>query len=104
MDILGVGFSELIFILIIAMMVFGPRRLPEIAAKAGKFVADLRSMSQGLMAEWQREITVAGRLEELEQARQDIQAIKQDLSQTKQELNTAKKRCGDRSKTEYSGH
>ena len=36
MDFLGVGFAELIFILIIAMMVFGPRRLPEIAAKAGK--------------------------------------------------------------------
>jgi Sec-independent protein translocase protein TatA len=37
-DILGIGFAELIFIMIIAMMVFGPRRLPEIAAKAGKIV------------------------------------------------------------------
>ena len=52
MDILGIGFSELMFIMIIAMMVFGPRRLPELAAKAGKFIADMRSMSQGLMAAW----------------------------------------------------
>ena len=52
MDILGIGFAELVFILIIAMMVFGPRRLPEVAAKAGRIVAELRQMSQGLMTEW----------------------------------------------------
>jgi sec-independent protein translocase protein TatB len=91
MDIFGIGFSELVFILIIAMMIFGPRRLPEIAAKMGKFVADMRRMSQGLMAEWQREIAVAGRLEEIEQARKDIQAIKEDLVQAKQELGQAQK-------------
>jgi len=91
MDILGIGFAELVFVFIIAMMVFGPRRLPEIAAKAGKFVADLRNMSQGLLAEWQREIAVAGRLEELQQARRDIEAIKQDLAQAKEELGQAQK-------------
>jgi sec-independent protein translocase protein TatB len=81
MDILGIGFPELIFIMIIAMMIFGPRRLPEMAAKAGKFVADLRNMSQGLMAEWQREITVAARLEEIEKARQELKEIEQELKQ-----------------------
>ena len=72
MDILGVGFPELMFILIIALMVFGPRRLPEIAGKLGRYVAQLRSLSDGLMAEWQREINAATQLEELEQARKDI--------------------------------
>jgi sec-independent protein translocase protein TatB len=81
MDILGIGFSELVFIMIIAMMIFGPRRLPELAAKAGKFIADLRGMSQGLMAEWQREITVAARLEEIEKARQELKEIEQELKQ-----------------------
>jgi Tat protein translocase TatB subunit len=83
MDILGVGFSELIFILIIAMMIFGPRRLPEIAAKAGKIVRDLRNMSQGLLTEWQREITVAGRLDELEKARQELRKTQQEFRQAK---------------------
>ena len=87
MDILGIGFSELMFIMIIAMMVFGPRRLPELAAKAGKFIADLRSMSQGLMAEWQREITVAARLEELEKARQEIKEIQQELKQIPKDIS-----------------
>lgn len=84
MDILGVGFPELVFIFIIALMIFGPRRLPEIAARAGKMVRDLRNMSQGLLTEWQREITVAARLEELEAARKEIAEVKQELKQAKQ--------------------
>lgn len=72
MDILGIGFPELIFIFVIALMVFGPRRLPEIAGKAGKFVADLRNMSHGLMAEWQREIKAAEITEEINKTRQEF--------------------------------
>ncbi|MEW5956739.1 MAG: Sec-independent protein translocase protein TatB [Chloroflexota bacterium] len=86
MDILGIGFPELLLIFIIALMVFGPRRLPELAVKAGKFVADLRNMSSGLMTEWQREITVAARLEELEKTRQEFKEIKQEVQQARQNL------------------
>jgi sec-independent protein translocase protein TatA len=86
MDILGVGFPELVLIFIIAMMVFGPRRLPEIAAKIGKTVADLRNMSNGLLTEWRREIAVAARVEELEKTRQEFDQIKQDIKQTRDEV------------------
>ena len=99
MDILGIGFAELIFILIIAMMVFGPRRLPEIAAKAGKTVRDLRNMSNGLLAEWQREITVAARLEELEKAKQEFSQIKEEFTGAKQEITDAKTSVTDVAKT-----
>lgn len=99
MEFLGVGVAELIFIFLIAMMVFGPRRLPEIAGKIGRFVAQMRAMSQGLMAEWQREIAVAGRLEDLEQARKDIQAIKQDFQETKRELGQARKEVAKETKS-----
>lgn len=92
MDILGVGFSELIFILLIALMIFGPRRLPEIASKAGKMVRDLRGMYQGLLIEWQREITVAARLEELEEARKELVEARQELSQVRKDVKaTAQK-------------
>lgn len=86
MDILGIGFPELLFIFIIALMVFGPRRLPEIAGKAGKFVRDLRNMSQGFMTEWQREIAVASRLEEVQSIRQELEETKQALTQTRTEI------------------
>lgn len=86
MDILGVGFPELVLIFIIALMVFGPRRLPEIAVKIGKTIADLRNMSQGLMTEWQREITVAARIDELEKARQEVSEITQEIQQAKTDI------------------
>ena len=86
MDILGIGFPELLFIFIIALMVFGPRRLPEIAGKAGRIVRDLRNMSQGFLAEWQREITAAARLEEIEQVRKELDETKQALRQSQTEV------------------
>ncbi len=87
MDILGIGFPELIFIFFIALMIFGPRRLPEVAAKAGKIVRDLRGMSQGFMTEWQREVAVAARLNDLQQIRQELKETKQVLQQTQKELS-----------------
>lgn len=94
MDILGIGFGELLFIFVIALMVFGPRRLPEIAGKAGRIVRDLRNMSQGFLAEWQRELTVAARLEELEQVRQELEETKQSLRQTQTELTSGAAQIG----------
>ena len=64
MDILGVGIPELIFILLIAMMVFGPRRLPEIASQMGQYVRKFRMMSQTVQAEWQQQIKGAAALKE----------------------------------------
>jgi Tat protein translocase TatB subunit len=86
MDIFGVGFPELVLIFIISMMVFGPRRLPEMAAKVGKVVGDLRNMSQGLMTEWQREIAVASRLDELKKTQQELNQIKQEVKATRKEI------------------
>ncbi len=42
MDILGIGPLELIVILIVALAVFGPDKLPEIGAKLGKGMRQMR--------------------------------------------------------------
>ena len=86
MDILGIGFPELILIFLIALMVLGPRRLPEVAAKAGKIVRDLRSMSQGFLTEWRREIMVAARLDELEETRRELEEAKRLLQETRSDI------------------
>ena len=57
MDFLGVGPLELIVVIIIALIVVGPERLPQLAQSIGKTLRDLRAMSQGLTAEWQREMS-----------------------------------------------
>jgi Tat protein translocase TatB subunit len=44
----SVGFGELLLIAIIALVVFGPHRLPEIARRAGKLMAQARKATQEL--------------------------------------------------------
>jgi sec-independent protein translocase protein TatB len=51
------GFStEIVFILILALILFGPRRLPEIARQMGKFMAEFRKASSDFQAQIQDEI------------------------------------------------
>lgn len=57
MDFLGIGPLELIVVAIIALIVVGPERLPELAQSVGKTLRDLRAMSQGLTSEWQQELS-----------------------------------------------
>jgi sec-independent protein translocase protein TatA len=45
-DILGIGPLELVLILVVALLVFGPDKLPEIGAKMGKGVRELRQLSR----------------------------------------------------------
>lgn len=46
-----IGTGELLTLAIVALLVFGPERLPEMAAKAGRLVRQLRSMADGARSE-----------------------------------------------------
>jgi len=48
----GVGYSEIAVILVIALIVIGPRRLPELMRTFGKVVGQLRRMSDDLRREF----------------------------------------------------
>jgi sec-independent protein translocase protein TatA len=43
---LGVGFPELVLILVVALIVLGPQRLPEVARMLGRAYAQLRRASE----------------------------------------------------------
>ncbi len=47
----GIGPSELVVILIIALLVLGPKRLPELAAGLGKGLAEFRRATADINAE-----------------------------------------------------
>lgn len=47
----GIGPTELIVILIIALLVLGPKRLPELAAGLGKGLAEFRRATSDINAE-----------------------------------------------------
>jgi TatA/E family protein of Tat protein translocase len=46
----------LVIIGIIALVVFGPRKLPELGRKAGKLMAEFRSATSDFKATWEKEV------------------------------------------------
>jgi sec-independent protein translocase protein TatB len=44
----GLGFTEILVILVVALLVFGPDRLPELARNLGKGLAEFRRASTDL--------------------------------------------------------
>lgn len=54
----GIGEGELLVILVIALIVFGPGRLLEVASGLGKALREFRKMSQDLTTELQKELEV----------------------------------------------
>jgi sec-independent protein translocase protein TatB len=97
MDFLGVGAGELLVIATIALIVVGPKDLPIMLHKLGRFTARMRGMAaefrasfdemarQAELDELRKEIEglKAGRLSGLEEARADVEgtfrAIDEDL-------------------------
>ncbi len=47
----GIGTPELLVILVVALVVVGPKRLPEVARALGKGLAELRRATSGLTEE-----------------------------------------------------
>jgi TatA/E family protein of Tat protein translocase len=52
----SMSFSETIFLFFLALLVFGPKKLPEIARQAGKLLAELRRASNEFKAQIETEI------------------------------------------------
>jgi sec-independent protein translocase protein TatB len=51
------GFSgEIIFLMLLALLLFGPRRLPEIARQVGRFMAEFRKASNSFQSQIHEEI------------------------------------------------
>jgi sec-independent protein translocase protein TatB len=51
------SFSETIFLFFLALLVFGPKKLPEIARQAGKLLAELRRASNEFRSQIESEIS-----------------------------------------------
>ena len=78
---LGVGFEEIVLILVVALIVLGPQRLPEVARMLGRAYAQLRRASE----EFQNTI------------RQDLAALErqEDANRNKAVAQEIRERCAD---------
>ena len=67
----GLGVPELILIFVVALIVFGPKRLPEIGRTIGKTLAEFKKATDDLKSTVEREV----RLDELRQLTPTITPI-----------------------------
>ena len=56
MDFFGIGLWELLLILLLALLLFGPGRLPDIARGLGKAVREFKRYSSALTREVKEEL------------------------------------------------
>ncbi len=54
----GIGMPELVVILVVALIVLGPKRLPDVARSIGKAVAEFRRQSSDIMEEFQAQARI----------------------------------------------
>ena len=53
---MNLGMSEMIFIFVLALLIFGPRKLPEIAREIGKFMGEFRRAGNEFRTQIENEI------------------------------------------------
>jgi sec-independent protein translocase protein TatA len=56
MDFFGIGFGEILFIIVIALIIFGPGRIPEIARTIGRMTRSLRKTTSDFTTSLTKEI------------------------------------------------
>jgi Tat protein translocase TatB subunit len=52
----GIGMPELVVIFVVALLVLGPKRLPEVARTLGKAVSEFRRQSSEIVDEFQTQM------------------------------------------------
>lgn len=82
---LGLGWTEMLVIGVVALIVIGPKDLPMVMNRIGKFAGQIRRMG----TEFQREINKTTGLDEVRNLRNSITApLKQTTEEIRREFNT----------------
>ncbi len=104
----GIGAFELFAILVIAMIILGPDRLPRAMGTVGGWVRELRRLTREFRAEFDEEIKLLqGELdtirEEAELTRKELEEIRSDIELSMTEVQEDIQQAGEDIKGEFSG-
>jgi sec-independent protein translocase protein TatB len=85
----GIGFTELVVLFVIGLLILGPERLPRVATQIGRWVGRARRTANQLRYQLEREIALA-----------DIEKKTKDREEKKQQDSGANVSTGDATETE----
>ncbi|ACM93068.1 twin arginine-targeting protein translocase TatB [Nautilia profundicola AmH] len=75
------GFTEILFIAVIAIIVLGPDKLPEAMVQIGRFVGKIKKMWRDATADIRKEL-------ELEEMKEEMQKYKKQLEELQKKVDT----------------
>ena len=84
-----IGFSEILLIAVVALLVLGPERLPKAARFTGLWVRRARSQWDSVKTEFEREMAAEDLKRSIDNARAQAREIAGQLGSVEQELNAA---------------
>lgn len=84
-----IGFWELLFIGVIALLVVGPERLPGLAVRAGQWVGRLRRFVNRMRSEIQEELEAEHLKELLAEQNREIDELKREVGEAREDAERA---------------
>jgi sec-independent protein translocase protein TatA len=79
----SIGGSEFLLIAVLALLLFGPRKLPQIGRSIGRALAEFRGATQEFKSSLEREVE----LDELRDAKNGVTAVGREIADTAQEAS-----------------
>lgn len=90
MNFIGIGYGEILIIIVAGLIIFGPQRLPEVAGQAARWIRDAKKMMTEMTGEFERS---AGMKEFKDAIEGEIKGVKKELEEAglsvKKDLNAA---------------
>ena len=86
------GFSEMLFIFVAALIIFGPKRLPEIGRQIGKAMAEFKRHSNDFKSQLEseiRQIELEEAVKKLERDRPPLPVPENTVPQSAETVSTA---------------
>lgn len=78
----SLGFAEILVVAVIALLVFGPERLPELARNAGKAMSRFRSEASRSVEELRRAADLQGLDEDLRGISKDVRELRSSVTRS----------------------
>ncbi|MCK5895943.1 MAG: twin-arginine translocase subunit TatB [Cocleimonas sp.] len=82
------GFTEVMVIAVIALLVIGPERLPEVAAKVGGWIGKVKAFVSTTKADIEREFQASEMRDLLSEQKKEIEELRQMVSETQDDFRT----------------